>query len=240
MTMTNIGNGFDPRALAAALGIRSLPAGPAVDVAELTRQTRTRQVQDLRAASKLFALRGQTRNADTCLDLADKLERFGSFISDKQSRYATQLVEWSLPNARQGTQNGPGSTIATQPVPAPAPAPVVRLERLFDLMQGLSKLRFGKLTIARKNQDSLCWVKHEDSERVVGKIENGVLTQWAQPGIDMAEVQVMLKVIDLDPKAAAAKHGVASGECSVCGRDLTDPESIALGIGPVCAEKFSF
>jgi hypothetical protein len=28
-----------------------------------------------------------------------------------------------------------------------------------------------------------------------------------------------------------------SGECSRCGRELTDPESIARGLGPVCAEK---
>lgn len=28
-----------------------------------------------------------------------------------------------------------------------------------------------------------------------------------------------------------------SGYCSKCGRELTDPESIARGLGPVCAEK---
>lgn len=28
-----------------------------------------------------------------------------------------------------------------------------------------------------------------------------------------------------------------SGECSRCGRELTDPESIARGLGPTCAER---
>lgn len=28
-----------------------------------------------------------------------------------------------------------------------------------------------------------------------------------------------------------------SGECSRCGRELTDPESIARGLGPKCAER---
>ena len=28
-----------------------------------------------------------------------------------------------------------------------------------------------------------------------------------------------------------------NGHCSVCGRTLTEPESIELGIGPICAEK---
>jgi hypothetical protein len=207
---------------------------PRVDAASLGT---VRRVQDLRAAAKLFALRGQTRNADTCLDMASKLERFGSFVSDKQDDYAKKLVEWAAPYAQQVPQEGAGCVKAA---PSPAPAPVVRLGALFNVMQELSKLRFGKLTVSRKNGDSLCWVKVEGCDKVVGKIENGILTQWARVGVDMAWVQVMLKTINLDPKAAAAQHGLESGSCSVCGRDLTDPESIARGIGPICAEKFSF
>lgn len=176
--------------------------------------------------------------AATCLDMAAKLDRFGSFVSDRQHDFALKLIEWSGAEAQQGRFSAAGAPVAAPVAPTPAPRPVVRLERLFGLMQGLSKLRFGKLTIARKNGDSLCWVKHEGCDKVVGKIEGGVLTQWARPGVDMAEVQVMLKVIDLDPKAAAAAHGLESGNCSVCGRDLTDPESISIGIGPICLEKF--
>lgn len=41
-----------------------------------------------------------------------------------------------------------------------------------------------------------------------------------------------------DPKAAAIAYGREFGQCSCCGRELSDPESIALGIGPVCAAKY--
>lgn len=42
------------------------------------------------------------------------------------------------------------------------------------------------------------------------------------------------------PAEAAIAAGRALGVCACCGRDLSDPESIARGIGPVCAERFGF
>lgn len=36
----------------------------------------------------------------------------------------------------------------------------------------------------------------------------------------------------------AVKHGKETGECSCCGRQLTDPKSIEQGIGPVCYAKW--
>jgi len=32
-------------------------------------------------------------------------------------------------------------------------------------------------------------------------------------------------------------EGRTIGRCRVCGRTLTDPESVALGIGPVCRQR---
>lgn len=43
-----------------------------------------------------------------------------------------------------------------------------------------------------------------------------------------------------DPKAAALRYAALTDECSVCGRLLTDPDSKAAGIGPVCATKFGW
>jgi hypothetical protein len=41
-----------------------------------------------------------------------------------------------------------------------------------------------------------------------------------------------------DPLAAAVAYGRATGTCSCCGRALSDPISVARGIGPVCAGNF--
>ena len=41
-----------------------------------------------------------------------------------------------------------------------------------------------------------------------------------------------------NPEAAAIAYGKQFGKCSVCARELSDPESVARGIGPICAEKY--
>lgn len=41
-----------------------------------------------------------------------------------------------------------------------------------------------------------------------------------------------------DPLAAAIAYGKRTGACSCCGRTLSDPVSVNLGIGPVCKSKY--
>lgn len=52
------------------------------------------------------------------------------------------------------------------------------------------------------------------------------------------EVCDALRVILADPKLASQEYGRLVGRCGVCGRKLEDEESVARGIGPVCAGKF--
>jgi hypothetical protein len=52
---------------------------------------------------------------------------------------------------------------------------------------------------------------------------------------------LQLKVLDkiaVDPEAAAALFGHEYGRCGICGRGLTNDDSRARGIGPVCARRF--
>jgi hypothetical protein len=46
----------------------------------------------------------------------------------------------------------------------------------------------------------------------------------------------VLTAIANDPDALT-RYGQELGECGVCGRELTDAQSRAIGIGPVCREK---
>ena len=41
-----------------------------------------------------------------------------------------------------------------------------------------------------------------------------------------------------DPRGEAVQHGKVTGRCSCCGRELTDPVSIEMGIGPICASNW--
>jgi len=54
------------------------------------------------------------------------------------------------------------------------------------------------------------------------------------------EISVVIRLLrDLDqhPREVLKKSGDATGVCAICGRELTNPESIMRGIGPVCATK---
>lgn len=55
-----------------------------------------------------------------------------------------------------------------------------------------------------------------------------------------AEHTALLVRIAQDPKAAAIEHGKMTGRCSCCNRLLTDPVSVANGIGPICASRFGW
>ena len=52
------------------------------------------------------------------------------------------------------------------------------------------------------------------------------------------DVKEVLLSAAADPLTAAIRYGRESGNCSCCGRELTDPRSIELGIGPICKDKF--
>jgi len=232
---------FNPasyKPVAAILRPTAAPAAPAVDssVAE--------KVKALEQAAAQFARRPRQddftiRSQAAALDMAAKLERFGSFVSDAQASYADKLIAWAKPREAAPVQRDFTQAPAA-PVAAPEPkAYPMALPKLFALMQRLAKLRFDGLTIARKNGDSLCWVKVAEREGVVGKIENGQLVLFTgRLGNPGDALKAKLAAIEQDPEAAAVLYGKASGNCSICGRDLTDPESIERGIGPICAGKY--
>ena len=56
-------------------------------------------------------------------------------------------------------------------------------------------------------------------------------------GKDAARVLPVLRELEEDPMRVAAQHGIATGECCFCARDLTTKESRSVGYGPVCADK---
>lgn len=44
----------------------------------------------------------------------------------------------------------------------------------------------------------------------------------------------VLASILIDPAGCLLAYGQVTGQCGVCGRKLEDPNSVAIGIGPVC------
>lgn len=50
----------------------------------------------------------------------------------------------------------------------------------------------------------------------------------------------ILADIERDPKEAMVNYGLQSGICGRCSSPLTDPDSLARGLGPVCAGKMEW
>lgn len=73
--------------------------------------------------------------------------------------------------------------------------------------------------------------------RYLGKVADGKFV-----ASDACTADMRAKVLDVcaDPKKAAEAFGKQTGRCSCCGRELSDPVSIANSIGPICAERYGF
>lgn len=50
----------------------------------------------------------------------------------------------------------------------------------------------------------------------------------------------MLRRIEADPEQAMTDYGLRSGVCGKCHSPLTNPESLARGIGPICLGKLGW
>lgn len=92
--------------------------------------------------------------------------------------------------------------------------------------------------IYREGEKIFCVRKARQSERVYAyeliNIE-GRNPRWEYVAGKVYE----LKVEDMISLEVAQQYGRRTGICCICGRFLTDNESVAKGIGPVCEQKYS-
>lgn len=120
---------------------------------------------------------------------------------------------------------------------------VSAIEALFDTAResGLKRLAFRTMHIdisaakeTSRNPGAL-YVKHDGE--YVGKIAGGKFHATYA-----AKSDTLAKVLEVaaNPLEMATLYGKQTGNCSCCGRELTDPASVEAGIGPICASKWGF
>lgn len=115
------------------------------------------------------------------------------------------------------------------------------IEALFETAResGLKRLAFrtDRLTVspapANGRNAGALYVK--DNGEYAGKIVEGKFLALRETAADVSE-----KLIELaaDPAGVARMYGKQTGVCCCCGRELTDPASVAAGIGPICADNW--
>lgn len=118
---------------------------------------------------------------------------------------------------------------------------ISKIEEMFNIARnnGLKKLKFRTkiidISVAPshgRNAGSL-YVMH--SGEYAGKITAGTFIPAfnAKP-----DTLALVCEIAQNPSQEARDYGIETGKCGCCGRELTDPDSIANGIGPICADNW--
>lgn len=173
-----------------------------------------------------YQLQQRADRAATCEDIAAKLERYGSFASERQEAFARNLIAWSKPQ--------PAAAAGQPAVNAP-----LRLPRIAAALAGAKRITVGDLTFNRSARSGDVWFSH--GETLIGKLDGDTLKLFKaradQAQVDLGAVRSAVQVIEADPRAAVIEHGKRTGICGICGRELSDPVSIELGIGPICAGR---
>ena len=94
------------------------------------------------------------------------------------------------------------------------------------------------LGIYRQDDNIYCVRKARQSERVYAY--QLILINGREPRWEYAAGKVYdLKVENMISLEVAQEYGRRTGICCICGRFLTDEESVTKGIGPVCESKYS-
>jgi Family of unknown function (DUF6011) len=132
---------------------------------------------------------------------------------------------------------------------APAVANTSKLMQAFDNARAAARedgeglkwlvLRLDTFTCtdapAKGQWPAAVFVRQGDTK--LGRIVNGRFHR-SRDCDDATEARILAAIAD--PAAAAIAYGQRTGTCSCCGRELTNAESRARGIGPICAEKYGF
>ena len=165
-----------------------------------------------------------TTTNDFLLSVHASLVKKGSLTAGQ----AKGIINWATVSLRPRKFGKSNST----PTAAPAPAPVATWSG-----PPLSEIHTGYYTpatgvtfyVSRKTDASTTWVR-------LGK--NGVFVAKQFPGDDVVVIRdqhlAELEEVAKDPLKALLTYGKATSKCGHCGRALEDPDSVRLGIGPIC------
>lgn len=82
------------------------------------------------------------------------------------------------------------------------------------------------------------YVKDDETGDYLGKVTEDLVFRPVRTAPQSAAEA--LSRIARDPAHAAVQYGRQTGRCACCGRELTNADSIALGIGPICKDRWGF
>lgn len=141
-----------------------------------------------------------------------------------------ELTENQIAAIERGIAKRDAARAAREQAPVAVFPRIERLVRVDNL-----KLNLGVAKVVVFQSGSVGVVGPQYGTGTFGIIEQGGELRRFRAMTD--EVFATLQDVEARGIEALKSIGIATGRCCVCGRTLTDENSIAAGIGPVCAEK---
>jgi hypothetical protein len=170
---------------------------------------------------------------DFAASLRDALARYGS-LTEGQLGAIRRCIEKTAARAQERAERKPDADVGG--------AGFARMIAAFDAAK-ISGLRRPKFRVesyefapAKATSQNAGCIYVTARGTYIGKITADGKFFASREATDTHKADVAR--IGADPLAAAVMHGKQTGNCSCCGRGLENEESVALGIGPVCREKW--
>ena len=213
----------------------------AVKAAQTAAQKEVANIEAFKAA-KPEVYGWMTKAASTGFEFAESLlgavAKYGD-LTERQLATAERLA------AAQAERDAARVAKAAEAKAAAPAVNVGRLEAAFAAAKA-AKLKWPKITIGdirispagenSSNRGAL-YVKNKATDLYLGKVQNGQF--YASRDCSASAKDEVTKLLN-DPMAYAEAYGKQTGHCCICSRELTDPQSVARGIGPICADKFGW
>jgi hypothetical protein len=178
------------------------------------------------------------RGFEFAVSLRDALLKYGHLtpkqeaaVRNAAAKSAERAAQWA---AEKAAREDGAATLSLAKIRAGFDSALRHLKR--------PKLRIAdvqfSLAPATGRNAGCIYVVRADDDTYLGKItpEDKFLTSRDCTAADSETVAR----VAADPAAAAIAHGHEYGQCACCGRELTNPESVARGIGPICAERWGW
>lgn len=216
-------------------------------------ESKAKKLADARAAFDernpgLYNFLNENRWSEFARSLAVQIENRGG-LSDKQVDVAKRMCEKAL--AKQATyveEKAAEVKAVTEAAP--------QFDRLAEsFLTACANLKYPKLRLMAEDGQRVVLSRCGGGSKTPGHINitdgrsfgnNTYFGRITPSGLGFlaknvpAPVYQVLREFNDNPTDAIKVQGIRTGECCCCGRELTDPVSVASGIGPVCATKWGF
>jgi len=179
-----------------------------------------------------------TKGFEFAVSMLDSLNKYGSLTERQEAAVRNATAKWLERKAHwaaERAERDAGAAVLTLEKIRTGFDSAVRFLKRPKLR--IAEIQFSLAPATGRNAGCIYVVRASD-DTYLGKItqDDKFITSRDCTAADSETVAR----VAADPAAAATAHGHEFGQCSCCGRELTNPESVARGIGPICAERWGW